>query len=751
MKRILFACICTLLFVSYSFAEDKPYSGEVYLGGRAININHPSANFNRYNAIAPGAFGGGSAAYDSDSYHVWVDGAYLGDDDFHVKMKGGKWGAFKFSLYFTEFPHNYSFEARDLFNNPGSTNLTFNGPTASAGVTDLTRWGSSSFDYKVRRRDVGGSLDLTAVKPFFFNVEANQLQKKGDIPWTGTSGQASFKSVEMPLPIDNTTRNVTALAGWKSKEFYVALGGGFSKFNNDDEFTRFRDPFTTGTPGAGATSFGTAVSAPDNRSWNLNFTGTAKLPLASVFALNAGYQRNTSTANILNSIDSSVTTGPVGNTITNPITQALTLNRSTFNGDIEYWSFGATLTSKPVKNLDTKLYFKYLDDRNKSDGVTFSTPGNDPVATEVFDYQKTTMGVEASYRFLKELKGIVGYEFVDTRRKAQEFEAGETSTESGTPGFTGNDAQIPDTWDSRFTGQLVANPLDWLGARLKYQYLLRNAHFIRTPGDPLNVDDAVNVLANNFRRFDICNKEQNMVKFSTDVTPIRSLDLTLEYAYKKDNYFKSPLGYQEAKSNEFIVDASYDWKGIKFFGFFDYDDGYTKQSSRYTNVTTPTLPSTSPNFPNPDPTAAPNINSFNWDVKLDNKNYAYGIGTAIPIMKNKLSFVVQYDFEKNNGNADFTSQTFTSSQAALGINNSNIGITPWDDYTRQNISARLNYDMRKDIRLVFGYLYSQFKLNDGQLNGYQLVPAGQNVLLSGAYTDQSFNANIYYIKLYYMF
>ncbi len=739
MKRIIFACICCLLFVSYSYAEDKPYSGDLFLGGRAINLSHQSANFNRYNAIAPGVFGGGSAAYDSDSYHVWVDGAYLGDDDFHVKMKGGKWGTFKYSLYFTEYPHNYSFEARGLYNNPGSDNLTFNGNGASAGVTTLSRWGSSSFDYKVRRKDVGGAFDLTAISPFFFNVEANQLKKTGTIPWEGTSGQASFKSVEMPLPIDNTTRNVTALAGWKNKQFYVALGGGFSKFDNQDEFVRFRDPFTTATSGPLATSFGTTVGAPDNKSWNLNFTGTAKLPLSSVFALNAGYQRNTSTSNILSSIDN------LGGN------QALTLNRSTFDGEIEYLNFGATLTSNPVKNLNTKLYFKYLDNKNKSDGVIFSVAGNDPVSSEIFDYQKTTMGVEASYRFLKELKGILGYEFVDLRRTVQEFEAGEAGVEEGTVGFHGNESQIPDTWDSRFTGQLVANPLDWLGARLKYQYLLRNAHFVRSPADPLNVDDANAVLANNFRRFDICNKEQNMVKFSADVTPIRSLDLTLEYAYKKDNYFRSPLGYQDAKSNEFILDASYDWKGIKFFGFFDYDDGYTNQSSRYTNVTTPTLPSTSPNFPNPNPNAAPNVNSFNWDVKLDNRNYAYGIGTAIPIVKNKLSFIVQYDFEKNNGNADFTSQTFTSAQAALGINNSNIAIAPWDDYTRQNVSARLNYDMRKDIRLVFGYLYSQFKLNDGQLNGYSLTPAGTNVLLSGAYTDQNFNANIYFMKLYYLF
>ncbi len=78
-------------------------------------------------------------------------------------------------------------------------------------------------------------------------------------------------------------------------------------------------------------------------------------------------------------------------------------------------------------------------------------------------------------------------------------------------------------------------------------------------GEPISsaLNDTLEAqLQNNFRRFDICNKEQNMVKFSTDVSPIQSLDLTLEYAYKKDDYFRSPLGYQDGKSNEFILDAT---------------------------------------------------------------------------------------------------------------------------------------------------------------------------------------------------
>ena len=51
------------------------------------------------------------------------------------------WGSYKFSLFYTEFPHNYSFEDRTIYTNPGSQNLTLPGrasatPTNSSPVAE---------------------------------------------------------------------------------------------------------------------------------------------------------------------------------------------------------------------------------------------------------------------------------------------------------------------------------------------------------------------------------------------------------------------------------------------------------------------------------------------------------------------------------------------------------------------------------------------------------------------------------------
>jgi len=715
-SRLLLACLLGLILAPYAYGDDNNlFSGGVFLGGRALDLSHQSANFNQYNGIVPGLFGGGDFGYDSDKYHFDVDGAYLGEDDMYVNAKGGVWGKFKLSLFYTDYPHNLSFEDRTIYTDPGSQSLTLPGQARNTPANSAL-WPSTSFDYKIQRKDVGGSFDLTAISPFFFNITSDRLEREGERPWAGHTAYTFGDTVELPLPIDDHTTNANALFGWKNKQFYAALGGGFSEYGNSAEFTSFQDRFTTGATQA----FGNIVGPPDNHSWTVNFTGSARqLPFSSVFAVNAGYQENTSHTSLLNMIE----TGTAGT----PTVTALSLSQAAFDGDVKYYNVGANLTSNPLKDLTTKLYFKYLDRRNDSDQVTFTNTSvppsstNEPVTNALFDYNKTSAGADVTYRFLKNLKGIVGYDYTDTRREGEyDF----FTTPSSALGID----NVPRTVDNTFRGEIIYNPFDWLGARLKYQKLLRGTDTEVQPG-------AANIETNDISRFDIGKKNQDMWKFEADLTPIEALDVSLEYAYKHDSYNGNILGMQDEDENEFILDGSYVWRGMKFYAFFDYDVETMEQYQRSGGG---------------DPTLAPTATAFNWNANQHNNDYAYGVGTSIPIIKNKLAFNVQYDFEKNNGTADFTSQSFTAAQATAGINNGNIDIAPWDDYTRQNISATVSYGFNKNMTFIFGYLYSQFKLNDGQLNGYLYVPSSA-VNLTGAYTDQNYNANVYYVKMYYKF
>jgi MtrB/PioB family decaheme-associated outer membrane protein len=733
-RTLTFASIIVLALVPASYAADGDvFSGNLFLGGNAVNLDHKSGKFNEYNAIGPGLVGGGNASLDNDRYYLNAEGSYLGEDDMYLKLKGGKWGSFKYSLFYTEFPHNYSFGDRSVFTNPGSQFQTLAPGTTYQSLSNSSTWPSRSFDEKIRRKDVGGAVEVTAIRPFFFNFEANRLQREGQkvfgaVDALGTSGTSSAASpgaftgrmTDVAQPIDDHTTNANALFGWKNKQFFAAFGGGFSQYSNQAEFTRFQEPFfpPSGPPPA-TPAVGTIVGAPDNKSWNMRFNGTAKLPYSSVFSLNADYQRNTSRTTLLSSI---VETGTQGF----PVVAPLRLSQPVFNGDVEYWHVGSTLTSSPVKDVTTKLYFKYLDRRDNSDIVTFSNPASTaaPLSNSLYSFTKTSVGGEAAYRFLKNLKGILGYDFTDTRREDLPI----TQVAMN---------QIPDTWVHTYNGQLVYNPLDWLGARLRYQKRYQDARF-----EFLQGTDANTVLANNIRRFDAGNRTQDMVKFTADITPVETLGIALEYAYKLDNFQRNALGFQQMEENEFIFDANYLVKGVKLFAFFDYDVSHTSETHRQGAGG------------GGDPSSPPSPAGFDWRAELRNNNYAYGLGTSFPI-SSRFSLIVQYDFEKNNGTANFTSQSFTAAQAALGINNGNIDIGPWDDYTRQNISARLLFEYDRHLAFSLGYLYTQFRVNDGQYTGYQFVAlpttAAGASYLSGAYLDQSYKANIVFLRALYRF
>ncbi len=725
-NRLVLSCLLGFLLAPYAYADDNPFSGGVFLGGRGLSLDRQSAKFNEYNDIGPGLFGGLNANYDNDKYRLDIDAAYLGDDDMYLRMNGGKWGSFKFSFFYTEFPHDYSFEDRTIYTDPGSQDLTLPG-RASATPKNSNLWPSTSFDYKIERKDVGGAVDVTALSPFFFNVTANHLERQGDMPWSGHSVFGFSNTEELPLPIDDHTTNTSVLLGWKNKQFYAALGGAFSEYGNSAEFTRFQDPFAPGAMQA----YGTIVGPPDNRSWNVSFNGTAKLPFSSKFALNASYTENTSQTTILNTVEDTVTVGG----ITSPTLTRLLLSQPTFNGDVQYLNLGANLTSNPVKDLTTKFYFKYLDRRNNSDQVTFLNPTSAStlaagmVTNALFSYDKTNFGAEGTYRFMKNLKGIIGYDYSDTRREGGE----DFLTNPPTPIGVDN---VLDTKDNTFRGGLVYNPLDWLGGRLMYQKLFRNTDTELQPITSTTVNNQTILTYNNVTRFDIGNQTQDMLKFTADLTCGDALDVSFEYAYKLDDYSDTVLGLTKAEENEFILDGSYTWKGIKFFVFFDYDVSYTDQTGR----------AESHSNPSGNPLAAPSALGYNWNADIRNDNYAYGLGTTVPLIKDKLAFKIQYDFEKNQGYADFTSQFFTTA----GVNNGNIDIPPWENYTRQNVSAMVSYAYSKNVTLNFGYLYSQFRLNDAQLNGYEYAAPGP-AYLTGAYTDQNYNANVYYVKLYYRF
>ena len=727
MRLKIFISIILVGFFAFSgfvYAEDKDFSvsGSIKLGGRWVNENSSnSAKFLEYRDLEDGVFGKLKLDADIGSYFLNITGQNIGYDDQSIMLKGGKYGYFKYNLYYNEIIHNLSFNARTFYSGIGTGNLDYFATNRAKNTdtaytpnipTDANLW--NKFDYSLQRKDVGASVDITLNSPFYVTVDANQLETSGVRPIgapsgvfvdrIGTQTSAFGNQVELPAPVDYKTKNLNLEAGYNTKDVLFSISGLLSKFENANDYLRWRNPYVTTEAVYEVNSL-----AADSDYYKISVKGVLKrLPLDSALALNVGYARLKNDLSLLNTIASATS----GTATTSPTysTATLGLNDSTFNGDIRYKSASLALTSSPVKGLNTKLYYNYLKKDNKSDEITYTNGTS--VTNELFEYKKNNFGIDVSCKLPAATKIMVGYEYMKVDRPVEREDAESTK-------------------DNSVYVELKNSSLDFLTAKIRYQRLWRSSEFGNNNAGT-GVTDA-NYIKRFVRRFDATDKKMDALKLAFDVTPIEHFDIGLEYIYKKNNYDETILGRTQDKRNEYYVDASYEMPDLfKIGAFFDYEtvknDSYHRNFINNADVSTP-----------------PTSTNYNWSAKLEDKNYSYGVGLTIPVVKNTLKFATSWTYEKANGKADFASQNNYGTP---------LNIDQYDDYKKQAFNAKAVYKAAKNMDVTLGYAYESYKYQDAQYDGYQYVmnnTTSPNTYLTGAYANPNYNANIVYLTVAYKF
>jgi hypothetical protein len=113
MKKniILLILLSLFLLINYAEAAEGIVSGSASLGVRSIAVDNESAKFYEYNGLKSGVYGNIFLDYNANNYNISVRGDNLGLDDQYYKLSGAKYGLLKYSLYYNEIPHNYTFNA----------------------------------------------------------------------------------------------------------------------------------------------------------------------------------------------------------------------------------------------------------------------------------------------------------------------------------------------------------------------------------------------------------------------------------------------------------------------------------------------------------------------------------------------------------------------------------------------------------------------------------------------------------------
>jgi hypothetical protein len=295
-------------------------------------------------------------------------------------------------------------------------------------------------------------------------------------------------------------------------------------------------------------------------------------------------------------------------------------------------------------------------------------------------------------------------------------------------------ATLADTSDDIYTAELRWKGLNFMTVRTGYERLVRNSDF-HVP-TPLPTDPAIN--ADGARNFDLADKTRDSFKLAVDIYPTEFLSIGAGYKHKETNYKNLQFGLKSDRRDEVFTNADLMiGKYAQLFGYFDYE--LTRRSQDQVDV----------EF----------SNATVWNLKDKQSYYDFGVGTNIFILPKKLTLRLQYDYAKSNGNANFTLSDdalalANSSLVGVVANNNNIDIPNWDDYTKHSLMAKLIYNVTKHIALSVGYAYERFKYSDAQLDGYTNTPTTLGVpdaYLTGAYSNQSYKANIGFVALSYKF
>jgi MtrB/PioB family decaheme-associated outer membrane protein len=684
---IIIAAILILIPTGITFGDEGKLAGEVSLTGVVREGKDKNAKFNEYRDIRDGAYGSIDLRYDAPKDHASFEAMDMGYSTQRYRLEGGRWDVFKVDMHYEEIPHNYTYDARSLYSGVGTRNLTY-GPGATPS-TNSEGW--NTFDYTVKRKNMGGSLKFDLLSPFYVDVSVNQQRKAGVYALGAAGTSPGGIAIELPSNIDYTTNNIKAALGYSTKPFQFSVNYLYSRFDNGDGFQNFRNPATANT----SATTDTLLTAPNNNYNKIDVQGGIKLPWQSKLNVDLSSSRAESSA-LLGTSYVTNTTAAASNIGTQGRT-GIGLSSPFFDGKVNTDSYNVALTSNPLPFFNAKLYYKYYNRSDVSTRIT-TTDGANILLNDLFGYRKNTYGLEMGFKLPASLRLTTIYNFIKTERQRED---------------------LPKNRDNLVDVGLRWSGLKFMAVKAGYEYRDRSAEFFG--------DVAISALEPWIRRYDAAPFLRHTFKTSIEVFPLETLSFNVGYKYKETKYTDTTLGLTDTKAH--VANFDIDWqihRRLRFFGYFDFEQRILNQFQRNTAN---------------DPATPPTATAYNWTSLQRENTFGYGLGSDIAIIPDKLTLKLSHNFVKSDGVVDYT--YLAAAITPAGRTQDNIDLNTRDTYRLTNYIAKLTYQMNKAIALTAAYAYEEFTYDDSQYNGYRyFLPGAAGAYLTGAYSDPSYRTHV---------
>ena len=493
-------------------------------------------------------------------------------------------------------------------------------------------------------------------------VKFTSVKKDGTMPYFASFGFSN--AVELPLPIDNRTNDLSMKAEWTNMKGLVRLGYDGSWFANDIKSITWDNPLATTdrvypsaySDGRGP-SFSRMATAPDSTRHMVSAAASYKLPARSRLS---GYLG-------VGSVTSNVAILPY---TTNTAAPVLELPRTNVNGDVGIVSSNVSFTSRPNRYVWLNARYRYYDLNTRTeafesaqwilfDGVFENTP----LENETYSVKRQYFDVDASITPLPFGAFKVGFGRYESDRTRRIFEK---------------------TVDNVFRTSFDMTGNQYFSVRALYERAVRDGEgFDEERLTEMNEQPGM-------RHFDVANRTRDRVTALITASPASFLGLNGSIAAGKDDYKDSPLGLRDNTNRVYTVGVDVQPIDQVAFGItYAYENYAALQGSRTA------LPPPNPQFYDP---------TRDWTTDSDDTTKT--LTAKADLVKVLPRTDLRFGFDRSKGVATYVYGVVPGS--AVPVPTQLPAIT--NELLRGTVDV--NYALTRRVSFGVVYWYDEYKVDD---------------------------------------